>query len=316
MPLGGLVLALGVGWSLIGARLFAAITLSAVLPQASIISILALGEMMVLLVGGLDLSLGAIAILSAVVMAQLSGEYGMASALALGAGISVGAACGFLNGAASGFLRLPSVVVTLASFIVFDALTFIYPRESAGETVSVEAKAPLLSSIGRTFGLGEAVFSYAVVVAVLVALFLAYALNLTAWGKHLTAVGEDGEAARLAGLSPALLRLGAFVAAGVLAALAAWAIVGRLERVVTTSSLDIMLPALAAALVGGATPSAGRPSVLGVLIAAVSVTFLVVSLRIGDVEPHLARLVLAVVILLMVVLDASLRREWKRERQP
>ncbi|MEF2072151.1 ABC transporter permease [Consotaella aegiceratis] len=306
-PIAAFVLVVLVFGILVGPRLFSAMTLATALPHASVVAIIAFAEMLVLLTAGIDVSLGAITVLASVIMAQLSNDYGMPAPLALGAGLSIGAACGAVNGALVGLVRLPSFIATFGTWFAFDALAFLYSAGGPTDSRVLETEAPLLSSVGRPFALGEAVFSYSLVLAVLMAALLWYLLHLTAWGRHARAVGERPEAAWLCGLRPTPIRIATFVAAGLICSLAAWALIGGAKQVEPTASLEASLQALAAVLIGRTSFAGGRASVTGTLIGAATVTVFVVGLQLLETDPHWARFGLALFILSAAALDRTVR---------
>ncbi|MEO8093379.1 MAG: ABC transporter permease, partial [Pseudolysinimonas sp.] len=172
--------------------------LSIVLQQVAVVGTVALAQTLVILTAGIDLSVGAAMILASMVVAQLAANNGFPGPVALLAGLAVGLATGALNGFLVTRLRLPPFIVTLGTLNVFVALTLLY---SNGATVRGAELPSLLTLTGAPIAIGDVRITVGVLMMLVLYVVVAFILGKTAWGRHVYAVGDDKEAARLAGIS-------------------------------------------------------------------------------------------------------------------
>ena len=161
-----------------------------------VVGVLAIGQTLIILTAGIDLSCGMLMALSSIVMTKFAVDLGINPYLAILCGLLVGAAFGFLNGALITSIRLPPFIVTLGTLNIAFAITQIY---SQSQTV-VGLPDPLLF-LGNTFRIGDTAVTYGTVLMLLMYLFAWIVLRETAAGRHLYAVGNNPEAARLMGIS-------------------------------------------------------------------------------------------------------------------
>src|ERR687898_762682 len=210
-PLFVLLLAV-VGFSLSADRFLQPGNLSLIVQQVMVVGTLGIAQTLIILTAGIDLSVGAIMVLSSIVMAKLSADQGVPGLLALLIGFGVGTACGLVNGALVTRLRLPPFIVTLGTLNVFFALNLYY---SKSETVRGVDMSDLLLWTGNTISLGDTKITYGSLL--MLAMFVAFwwVLKNTAWGRHVYATGDDAEAARLAGVRTSRVLLSVYIVAGV-----------------------------------------------------------------------------------------------------
>ncbi|MCQ8782280.1 ABC transporter permease [Mangrovibrevibacter kandeliae] len=293
---------------IVGSRFFNPLTLTLILQQVTIVGIVGVAQTLVILTAGIDLSVGAIMVLSSVIMGQFAVSYGLPAPLALACGLAVGTICGLINGFLVAFVRLPPFIVTLGTWFVFEATNFIY---SANETIraqDVQANASLLQFLGTTFRLGGAVFTYGAVFMVLLVAVLWYVLNHTAWGRHVYAVGDDPDAARLSGIPLSRTLIAVYAVGGFICALAGWAIIGRLGSVSPTSGYEANIQAITAVVIGGTSLFGGRGSVVGTLVGALIVGVFAMGLRIWGTDPQWTRLTVGALIVAAVAADQWIRK--------
>ncbi|MBB3952321.1 ABC transporter permease [Aureimonas jatrophae] len=293
---------------LIGGRFFNAFTMTLILQQVAIVGIVGVAQTLIILTAGIDLSVGAIMVLSSVIMGNLAVVNGVPAPLALTIGLAVGTLCGALNGFLVARVRLPPFIVTLGTWFVFEAINFIYTQNATIRAQDVEAAAPMLQFLGRTFQIGGAVFTYAVVaVLALVALFY-YILNTTAWGRHVYAIGDDEDAARLSGIRSNRVLISVYAVSGLICAFAGWALIGRIGSVSPTSGYEANIQAITAVVIGGTSLFGGRGSVLGTLVGALIVGVFAMGLRIYGTDPQWTRLTVGALIILAVAADQWIRK--------
>src|SRR6188474_2591059 len=180
-------------------KFFNSFSLTLILQQVAIVGIVGAAQTLVILTAGIDLSVGAIMVLSSVVMGQFFFRYGIPVPVAILCGLGCGSLCGFINGWLVAYMKLPPFIVTLGTWQVYNAIKYIYSKNETIRGQDIEAQAPLLQLFGIQIKFHGAVFTLGVIFMVLLVVFLWYVLNYTAWGRRLYAVGDDPEAAQLSG---------------------------------------------------------------------------------------------------------------------
>ena len=205
---------------LIGQRFFSPFAMTLILQQVQIIGIVAAAQSLVILTAGIDLSVGAIMVLSSVVMGQFVFRYGLPVELAVLCGLSVGMFCGLLNGWLVAYMKLPPFIVTLGTWQIVLAANFLYSANETIRSADIEEVAPLLQIFGTKYHLGGATLTLGVITMLLVITALAYALKYTAWGRHVYAVGDDPDAAELAGVNVKKTLISVYLLSGLICAIA------------------------------------------------------------------------------------------------
>lgn len=308
VPLIVLVLSLLVFGITLGGKFFSAFSLTLILQQVAITGIIAAAQTLVILTAGIDLSVGAIMVLSSVVMGQFTFRYGIPAEISVLCGFATGALCGFINGYLIAWVRLPPFIVTLGMWQIILASNFLY---SANETIraqDITEKAPILQFFGENIRIGGAVFTYGVIAMVLLIMLLWYALNHTAWGRHVYAIGDDPDAAQLAGVSVKPILLSVYVTAGVICALAGWAMIGRLGSVSPTAGQFANIESITAVVIGGISLFGGRGSILGTMFGALIVGVFSLGLRLWGTDPQWTYLLIGVLIIAAVAIDQWIRK--------
>lgn len=308
VPLIVLVVALIVFGVLIGGKFFSAFSLTLILQQVAIVGIVGAAQTLVITTAGIDLSVGAIMVLSSVVMGQFTFRYGLPPAAAVACGLAVGAFCGWINGVLIAYMKLPPFIVTLGMWQIVLASNFLY---SANETIraqDVEAQAPLLQFFGNTFRMGGAVFTYGVIFMVLLVLLLWYVMNYTAWGRHVYAIGDDPEAAKLSGVRVKRVLVSVYMLSGLICALAGWALIGRIGSVSPTVGQFANIESITAVVIGGISLFGGRGSILGMLFGALIVGVSSFGLRMMGADPQWTFLLIGALIIAAVAVDQWIRK--------
>ena len=293
---------------IVGERFLHPFNFSLIVQQVMIIGIVGVAQTLVILTAGIDLSVGAIMVLSSMVMGRLAVESGLPAPLAIGVGLAVGAGAGFVNGLLVTRFRLPPFIVTLGTWNIFFALNLWY---SASETIraqDLEEKAPLLLFFGQAIDVFGARLTFgSLFMLALVALFW-FILNHTAWGRHVHAVGDDTDAARLAGIPTDRVLMTVYVIAGLICALAAWALIGRIGSASPQAGQTANLDAITAVVIGGTSLFGGRGSIVGTLIGALIVGVFRNGLALSGVNVLWQEFAVGVLIIVAVAIDQWLRR--------
>ncbi|WP_027488803.1 ABC transporter permease [Allorhizobium undicola] len=308
VPLIVLLLSVGVFGAILGSKFFSAFSLTLILQQVAITGIIGAAQTLVILTAGIDLSVGAIMVLSSVVMGQFAVHYGIPGPLAVLCGFAVGALCGFINGWLVARVKLPPFIVTLGLWQIVLASNFLY---SANETIraqDLQENAPILQYFGQSLRLGGAVFTYGVIAMVLLVCALWYVLNQTAWGRHLYAVGDDPDAAELAGVNVKRMLVSVYTLSGLICALAGWALIGRLGSVSPTAGQFANIESITAVVIGGLSLFGGRGSILGMLFGALIVGVFQLGLRLVGTDPQWTYLLIGVLIIAAVAIDQWIRK--------
>lgn len=226
------------------------------LRQSVILGLLAIGQSVVLIGGGIDLSIAANVRVSSVVGATyfLRPDSSLLTGALIIVGISVG--IGLVNGILIGVLRMPAFITTLAMLLTLDGFTLTYAESAVGS-----APSSLIMFYSETFGYFPKLFLLLVVVALLVAL----ALRSTVWGRNVYAVGGDARLASHAGVRTIRVTVSLYVVSGGLAGVTAIVLLSRTGVGDPTALQGLELQAVTAAVIGAVSLAGGRGTVLGAL---------------------------------------------------
>ncbi|MBO0661681.1 ABC transporter permease [Jiella sp. MQZ9-1] len=308
VPLIVLVAATIVFGIILGGRFFSAYAMTLILQQVAITGIVGAAQSLVILTAGIDLSVGAIMVLTSVVMGQFTFRYGLPPFFSVACGIGVGALIGYINGFLVARVKLPPFIVTLGMWQIVLATNFLY---SANETIraqDIETQAPLLQVFGETVRVGGAVLTYGAIMMVVIVCVLAYVLRHTAWGRHVYAVGDDPVAAELAGVQVKRILISVYVLAGIICALAGWALIGRLGSVSPTSGQFENINSITAVVIGGISLFGGRGSIIGMLFGALIVGVFSLGLGMYGTDPQWTYLLIGMLIIAAVAVDQWIRK--------
>jgi fructose transport system permease protein len=308
VPVVVLVLSLIAFGFIAGERFFSPFNLSLIMQQVTVIGILAAAQSLVILTAGIDLSVAAIMVLTTVVMGQLAVEMGLPAGIAIPLGMLVGIACGMLNGLLVTRLKLPPFIVTLGTWNVFFALNLWYSGAQSIRSQAIDAEAPALKVFGESFGLFGTQFTYGSILLLVLFATLWYLLNRTAWGRHVYAVGDDKDAAELAGIRTDRVLVSVYALAGLVCAIGAWAAIGRLGSISPQSFYEGNLQSITAVVIGGISLFGGRGSILGALIGALIVGVFQSGLRLAGVDVLWQVFAIGWLIIVAVAIDQWIRK--------
>jgi fructose transport system permease protein len=303
-PLAVLIIAI-VAFSIINVRFFSAANLSLVLAQVTVIATLALGQTLIILTAGIDLSTGAIAVFSSILMANFATKLGMPGIIALILGLICGTAMGAVNAFLVTRLRLPPFIVTLGTLTIFFSLNSVV---SKSETVRGSDMPDLMTWTGNTIPIGSFRLTYGSIIMLLLFGYFFYALRSTAWGKHVYATGDDIEAARLAGIRTNRVLFSVYTVAGLLYAIGGWILIGRLASASPNVGVDYNLDSITAVVLGGTSLFGGRGGVLGTLIGALIVGVFRNGLQLAGVEVVWQGFAIGLLVLVAVSIDQWIRK--------
>jgi len=266
--------------------------------QVSTVAVLAFGMTFVIVAGGIDLSVGAVAALAAMVSSWLFVSAGLPGWLTLLGGLATGLLAGMVNGLANAYGKLPSFIATLAMLSVARGLTLVI---SDGRPIKT---APEVSFLGGNLG----PVPMPIVVLVLSALVASFVLNRTVIGRSMYAVGGNAEAARLSGLPVKRILVTVFALAGLFAALAGLLLAGRLDSAQPQAAAGYELDAIAAVVIGGASLSGGLGKISGTFVGALVLVVIRNGLNLLNVTSFWQQVVIGLVIALAVGVDVLRRK--------
>ncbi|MDA4844254.1 ABC transporter permease [Hoeflea poritis] len=308
VPLIVLVMSLIVFGLIIGSKFFSPFAMTLILQQVAIVGFVGAAQTLVILTAGIDLSVGAIMVLSSVVMGQFTFRYGLPPELAVLCGFIVGGLCGFINGALVALVRLPPFIVTLGMWQIILASNFLYSANETIRSQDISKAAPLLQFFGNKINIGGAVLTFGVITMVLLVLLLNYILNHTSWGRHVYAIGDDPDAAELAGVRVKRTLISVYVCAGLICALAGWVLIGRIGSVSPTAGQFANIESITAVVIGGISLFGGRGSILGMMFGALIVGVFSLGLRMIGTDPQWTYLLIGVLIISAVAIDQWIRK--------
>ncbi|MGY6657337.1 ABC transporter permease [Amycolatopsis roodepoortensis] len=243
--------------------------LSLVVQQSLVIGTLALGQTLIILTAGIDLANAAAMVLATLIMAKLV-VGGVSGIWALLLGIVATVVIGMVTGSLVTRIKLPPFIVTLGLLTVLTAAAKLF---ASGQAVPVADE--LLKWLGtRRYLFGGIPITYGMTLALLMYLGLWYALTRTPWGKHVYAVGNAPESARLSGIKVNRTILSVYIVAGVIVGIAAWQALGRVPNADPNAFQLGNLDSITAVVLGGASLFGGRGSVLGTMMGALVVAVL------------------------------------------
>ncbi|WP_024286572.1 ABC transporter permease [Cellulomonas sp. KRMCY2] len=279
--------------------------LSLITQQVAVVGALAVGQTLIILTAGIDLSVGAVMLLGTMVMAQTATTNGVPGPLALGLGLAVGLLAGLFNGVLVTRLKLPPFIVTLGTLNIFIALTLLY---SKGATVRGDDLPGLLTRAGSAFSIGQVRVTVGVLLMLVMYAVVAFCLGQTAWGRHVYAVGDDKDAARLAGISVNRVLLSVYVSAGVVFALAGWILIGRINAASPNAGADANLDSITAVVIGGTSLFGGRGIVWGSLLGALIVGVFRNGLSLAGLDVLYQTLAVGILVIVAVSVDQWIRK--------
>ncbi len=277
---------------------------SLIVQQVMVVGVLAIGQTLIILSSGIDLSNGTVMALGSVVMTKFAVELGMPPVLAILCGLGVCALFGFINGTLITRINLPPFIVTLGTLNIAFALTQIY---SKSQTVSGLPAA--LTALGNTFKIGETVITYGSIVMLALYLLTWFVLRETAPGRHVYAVGNNAEASRLNGIPSKRVLLIVYTLAGLLYGIGALLLVARTSVGDPNAGQTDNLDSITAVVLGGTSLFGGRGNILGTLVGALIVGVFRNGLTLMGVPSVYQILITGILVILAVSTDQISRRK-------
>ncbi|MGJ7921891.1 ABC transporter permease [Neobacillus sp. LXY-4] len=267
-----------------------------VLRQVSIIAIIASGMTLVILLSGIDLSVGAVMAFSGAILAGVL-TAGFPLPIALLAAIGVGLLFGLFNGFVVARFGVPSFIATLATMVIARGFTLVYTK---GYPLVVSNEPYRFIGSGRFLGIPIPIIIMFVIFG-----FMYWMLKYTSFGRYIYAIGGNEETAILAGINVKAIKIAVFGIAGMLSALSAIIYTSRLMSAQPTAGSGIELDAIAAVIIGGTSLAGGKGGVTGTLIGALIMGVLDNVLNLMNVSPFYQSIAKGLVILIAVLVDSK-----------
>jgi rhamnose transport system permease protein len=278
-----------------------------ILMDIAILSIVAIGEAMVILTRGIDLSAASTIALSGMIVGMtISSHQGIPPAAALLMGIGVGAVLGSLNGLMVTKGRIPPIIATLGTLSIYRGLVFLI---SGGAWVDAHELPRSFVYLSKNFVLGIPIL---VLISVIVAIISYYFLNHARTGREIYAVGSNPEAAQVVGIHVNRILFLVYLLSGILSGMAGVLWVSRYASAQSDTAVGFELQAVAAAVVGGVNIFGGSGTIPGVLLGSLLLGIVVNALNLVRISPFWKLAVQGLIILLAVVSDAVVSRRLQR----
>ena len=272
-----------------------------VLDQVTVLGILSIGMTAVIILGGIDLSVGSVLAFSMMIMGWLSHEMNVPLLLAVLLALAIGALCGWANGLLITRAKLPAFIATLAMMTISRGLANIIT--DGRQIVSYPDWFDSFATV-RYFGFLSLTVALAIVLVIAGWVFLRY----RSAGRELYAIGGSGEVARLAGIRVRKMTTLVYVASGLLSGLTGVVLASRLDSSQPSAGLGYELDAIAAVVIGGASLSGGVGGIGGTVVGVLIIGVLHNGLNLTGVSPFIQQIVIGVVIALAVSSDTLRRR--------
>lgn len=274
--------------------------ISVVARQASFVGLVALGQTLVLLIGGIDLSVGAAAGLSAIFGSILLTRTGIHPYAVLPITCAFGMMLGCVNGFFVAVLRLNPFIVTLASWEIFAGMTLVitkgYPIRPLGETFQVFGQ-------GSVAGIPIPVITFLAAGAI-----LTFVLARTRFGRNIYAIGGNREAAELVGIRTWKVEFIVFGLAGLFAALAGILYASRMDSGQPSVGEGWLMGAITAAIIGGTSLKGGQGTIVGTIFGALLMAVLANGIVLMNVSGYWERVIIGLVVLVAILVDLLRRR--------
>lgn len=262
---------------------------------------IALAQHIVLLLGDIDLSVGAIAAFSGVITGFAMGQFGIPIVPSILIGLAIGVLCGLLNGLIVTLLRVNALIATLGTQGIFVGLTLVVTKGSAVMGLPKE-----FFFLGQKVLLDFIPLVFIIMIGTLIVITIV--LRKTPFGRHIFAVGSNKEAARVVGLEVNKIKIKAFMMSGLLCSMAGILMVSRLTSAQPSIGDGWLMPSVAACVLGGTAMTGGEGSTLGVLIGVGILSIIDNAIVLLGISPYWQTFVSGLVVVIAVAVDSMRQR--------
>ncbi|MBW4025359.1 MAG: ABC transporter permease [Proteobacteria bacterium] len=271
--------------------------LSSVLDEGTVLLVTALGMTFIIMAGSIDISVGAIVAVSALVAALTVNTLGI---LAIIPAVAVGALCGCFNGLLLAVGKVPSFIATLGTMVVYRGLVLYFTR---GAPVSIDNDAFLNAYSGISFGVPNSV-----IIGLILAAVAWGVINFTVFGREVRAIGGGERVSILTGISVTRVKILMYVLLGGLCGVAGLLQGARTMAATSQLGLGLELDAIAAVVVGGTPLTGGLGSIVGTLLGVLIITLLSSGMNMGGVDPYLQNIIKGIVLIAAVFINIDRKK--------
>jgi fructose transport system permease protein len=286
-------------------------SLGTMLQATAVMATLAIGQTLIVLTAGVDLAVGTAMLFSHLIVAKLVAVNGAPPVVALLSGILAGVLMGLFHGTLVSRIKLPSFIVTLGTFYIYQSLGLVYSNAVTFKAEELGGSNGLLLFAGRVIKIGDFAITFGVLIALLLYVIFSYILTKTAWGRHVYATGDDAEAARLAGVDTRRVLVTVYMVAGLIYGIAAFVQIGRANNASINGADDVNLASITAVVIGGTSLFGGRGRLWGTLVGALIVATFDRGLSLAEVNQYWKNAAIGLLILVAVGLDQWIRKVGK-----
>lgn len=284
-------------------RFMTGANLSLIIQQVLVVGTLAIGQTMVILTAGIDLSNGWVMAFGSIIMTSMAVRFGVPPVPAILLGILTCVLLGTFNGLLVTYVGLPPFIVTLGVTSIAQALTLI---TSNAQTINDLPDA--MTFFGTTFKFLGTEITYGSIVMLLLFLIVWFVLQYTTLGRQVYAVGDNPEAARLAGINTSKVLMGVYAMAGLMYGMAAFLLVARTSVGDPNSGADGAMNSITAVVLGGTSLMGGRGNLLGTLVGAIIIGVIINGLTLMGIPSIYQLLITGILIILAVTVDVLSHR--------
>ncbi|MCG3268040.1 ABC transporter permease [Yoonia sp. I 8.24] len=298
-----------IGFSIASPNFMQTSNMIAILQATSVNGVLAIAATLVIITGGIDLSVGTLMTFTAVMTGMVLTNLGLPLPLGVLTGILTGAFCGFISGSLVAKMKIPPFIATLGMMLILKGLSLVI----SGTRPIYFNDTPGFDLISRGSLIGEVLPSLPIPNGVLILFVVAgatsYILSRTVLGRYCFALGSNEEAVRLSGVNTNNWKIAIYTLSGAIVGIAGLIIASRLNSAQPALGLGYELEAIAAVVIGGTSLSGGRGTIVGTLIGALIMAVLLNGLRILSVAQEWQTVVTGAIIILAVYADTVRRRK-------
>jgi len=285
---------------------FSAYNMSTVFRQMSFVTIVAFGQTLVILLGDIDLSVGAVGCFTAICTGLImAADVTINIGLVLLIGVCIGALCGLLNAVFITKFKITPFIITLATSQIFTGLVYMLTGGRSIMTIPESIK-----QLGQ--GMVGGIIPIPVIFMIVLGIVMIYVLKYTPFGRHIYAIGGNEMASRLVGIKIRKTKSIVYMISGVLSATAGMLMIGRLGMAQPTIGNDWVMPSITAAVLGGTSMSGGRGGVVGTIIGALLMTVISNAIVMMRISTYLEQVIIGSVVIVAVLID-SIRTRISRQ---
>lgn len=298
-----------IGFSIASPNFMQTSNMIAILQATSVNGVLAVAATLVIITGGIDLSVGTLMTFCAVIAGVVLTYLGLPLLLGVVAAIAAGAFCGLCSGTFVAKMKIPPFIATLGMMLILKGLSLVI----SGTRPIYFNDTPGFDQISRGSLIGEVIpalpIPNGVLILFLVAIAASYILGRTVLGRYCFALGSNEEAVRLSGVNTDAWKMAIYALAGAIVGIGGLLIASRLNSAQPALGLGYELEAIAAVVIGGTSLSGGRGTILGTLIGALIMAVLTNGLRVLSVAQEWQTVVTGAIIILAVYADMVRRNK-------